>query len=112
LEKKKTFYLIVPTFCLHVHVFKLFCDFFRHEARDIIRNSVGASEHDAVIFCGSGSTGAIHKIVQVVAGDYTKPRPIVFVGPYEHHSNLLPWKDIGATVITVFVFHEIFHDVL
>ena len=23
---------------------------------------------------------------------------VVFVGPYEHHSNLLPWKEMGATV--------------
>ena len=31
---------------------------FRHEARDIIRNSVNAGERDAVIFTGSG-TGRI-----------------------------------------------------
>lgn len=24
---------------------------------------------------------------------------IVFVGPFEHHSNLLPWKELGAEVI-------------
>ena len=23
---------------------------------------------------------------------------IVFVGPFEHHSNLLPWKEVGAEV--------------
>jgi len=27
-------------------------------------------------------------------------KPIVLVGPYEHHSNLLPWREIGATVST------------
>jgi len=70
---------------------------FRHEAKDIVRNSVGASEHDVVIFCGYGSTGAIHKLVQaVICGN--KPKPIVFVGPHEHHSNILPWKDAGAKV--------------
>nr|CAH8856648.1 unnamed protein product [Trichobilharzia regenti] len=36
---------------------------FRHQAREIIRNSVGASEEDAVIFVGSGCTGAIHKLI-------------------------------------------------
>ncbi|VEL23228.1 unnamed protein product [Protopolystoma xenopodis] len=36
---------------------------FRHEAKDIIRNAVRANDHDAVIFVGSGSTGAIHKLV-------------------------------------------------
>lgn len=36
---------------------------FRHEARDIFRNSLGASEEDAVIFVGSGCTGAVHKLI-------------------------------------------------
>ena len=31
--------------------------------RDIIRNAVHASEHDAVIFVGSGTTGAVHKLI-------------------------------------------------
>ena len=26
---------------------------------------------------------------------------VVFVGPFEHHSNLLPWREIGATVIWI-----------
>ncbi|GMH55962.1 hypothetical protein TrST_g5163 [Triparma strigata] len=26
---------------------------------------------------------------------------VVFVGPYEHHSNLLPWRESGAKVITI-----------
>lgn len=36
---------------------------FRHEAREIIRNAVRASTEDAVIFVGSGCTGAIHKLI-------------------------------------------------
>src|SRR5512135_3777676 len=40
---------------------------FREEAREIIRAAVGASrERHAVIFCGSGSTGAINKLVDVL----------------------------------------------
>ncbi|MFL6295444.1 MAG: hypothetical protein ACJ75M_06365 [Actinomycetes bacterium] len=31
------------------------------------------------------------------AGD----RPVVFVGPYEHHSNLLPWRESPAEVVVV-----------
>jgi selenocysteine lyase/cysteine desulfurase len=30
-------------------------------------------------------------------------KPIVLVGPYEHHSNLLPWREIGATVIHLYL---------
>ncbi|XP_060606543.1 uncharacterized protein LOC132758858, partial [Ruditapes philippinarum] len=71
---------------------------YRHEARDRIRNAVHASEHDAVIFVGSGSTAAIHKLIHGLHLDH---KPVVLVGPYEHHSNLLPWKEIGAKILQV-----------
>lgn len=35
---------------------------FREEARQMIKDSLNASEEDALIFCGSGSTGAINKL--------------------------------------------------
>ena len=37
---------------------------FREDARQIIKRAVGGDERDAVIFCGSGATGAIHKLVE------------------------------------------------
>ena len=70
---------------------------FRHEARDIVRNSCNASELDAVIFTGSGTTGAVHKLIKSLKLD----SPTVFVGPNEHHSNLLPWREIGAAVVNI-----------
>ena len=69
----------------------------RHEARDIIRNSCNARELDAVIFTGSGTTGAVHKLIKSLKLD----SPTVFVGPNEHHSNLLPWREIGASVVNI-----------
>ena len=57
----------------------------RHEARDIVRNSCNASELDAVIFTGSGCTGAVHKLIQATQLE----SPVVLVGPHEHHSNLV-----------------------
>ncbi|XP_071940981.1 uncharacterized protein [Antedon mediterranea] len=75
---------------------------FREEAREIIKRNVNASDEDVLIFSGSGTTGAIHKLVGVLE---IKERPakktIVFVGPYEHHSNILPWKEAGATVLRI-----------
>jgi len=73
---------------------------FRHEARDLIRNAVNASEHDAVIFVSSGATGAVHKLVNAVtrAGKASFP-PLVIAGPWEHHSNLLPWREIPGTQV-------------
>ncbi|KAK3925055.1 tRNA-cytidine(32) 2-sulfurtransferase [Frankliniella fusca] len=71
---------------------------FRHEARDIIRNAVNASEHDVVIFAGSGCTGAVHKLIQALS---LTEAPVVFVGPCEHHSNLLPWREVGAQIVRI-----------
>ena len=71
---------------------------FRDEAKDIIRQSVGASEDDAVIFVGSGCTGAVNKLVSLLN---LKQAPIVFVGATEHHSNLLPWREVAAKTIRI-----------
>ncbi|KAG4069437.1 hypothetical protein HA402_001736 [Bradysia odoriphaga] len=73
---------------------------YREEARDMIRECVGARDHtDVVIFCGSGATKAIHKLVNVLS--INNQPLVVFVGPYEHHSNILPWKEKNAKVIFV-----------
>ena len=89
---------------------------FREDARAIIRRCVGASEEHAVIFCGSGSTGAIDKIIGILnlrlpndlAARYhfldripPEERPVIFIGPYEHHSNELPWRESIADVVTI-----------
>ncbi|MGH8916203.1 MAG: aminotransferase class V-fold PLP-dependent enzyme, partial [Acidimicrobiia bacterium] len=90
---------------------------FREEAREIIRRAVGGSKDEhAVIFAGSGSTGAVDRLVgllgiriprglsQAYALEDRIPgseRPVVFVGPYEHHSNELPWRESIADVIEI-----------
>lgn len=76
---------------------------YRQEARRIIRHSVNAGAADALIFCGSGCTAAIDKVVRLVQHDARQRlgRPLVFLGPYEHHSNVLPWREGGFDVITV-----------
>jgi selenocysteine lyase/cysteine desulfurase len=77
----------------------------REQARQVIHQAVGGTAQDLVIFCGSGATAAVAKLVRLLeldgrvglAGD----RPVVFVGPYEHHSNLLPWRESPAEVVAV-----------
>src|SRR6185295_18891523 len=59
----------------------------REDARRTIHRSVNGGEDDVVVFCGSGTTGAIDKLVRLLDLDN---RAVVFVGPYEHHSNELP----------------------
>src|SRR5687768_7003390 len=88
----------------------------REEARRIIHRSVGAGPADVVLFCGSGATAAINKLVAILGlrlpeeladrYDLTAAipwhdRPVVLVGPYEHHSNELPWRETIADVVTV-----------
>jgi selenocysteine lyase/cysteine desulfurase len=95
---------------------------FREDARRIIRVACGATEQEhAVIFSGSGSTGAIAKLIDCMQlrlptdldDRYglseripADERPVVFVGPYEHHSNELPWRESVADVVTVPEDHD------
>jgi selenocysteine lyase/cysteine desulfurase len=72
----------------------------REEARGIVHEAVNGSEDDVVIFCGAGATGAIDKLVRLLALD-PWDRPVVFIGPYEHHSNELPWRESVADVVTI-----------
>jgi selenocysteine lyase/cysteine desulfurase len=69
----------------------------REDARRIIHAAVNGSDEDAVIFCGSGTTGAIDKLVRALDLNGA----VVFLGPYEHHSNELPWRESGADVVTI-----------
>ncbi len=89
---------------------------FREDARQIILESVGGNEDDVVIFCGSGATGAINKLIDILnlrlprdlelkygLSDHipADERPVVFIGPYEHHSNELPWRESIADVVMI-----------
>jgi selenocysteine lyase/cysteine desulfurase len=88
----------------------------REDARRIIHDSVGGDDETVVIFCGSGSTGAIDKLIGILGlripaelddeyhlSDQIPPeqRPVVFIGPYEHHSNELPWRESIADVVLI-----------
>uniref|UniRef100_A0A1I8GBV3 Aminotran_5 domain-containing protein n=1 Tax=Macrostomum lignano TaxID=282301 RepID=A0A1I8GBV3_9PLAT len=72
---------------------------YREEARQLIRRSLNAGPQDAVIFCGSGATGAIHKLIGVL--EVGRKRTVVLYGPFEHHSNMLPWKEAATLCVRV-----------
>src|SRR5215510_2174339 len=70
----------------------------REDARAIIRDAVGGDEQTVVIFTGSGTTGAIDKMVRIRGiriptelddechfSDQIprEKRPVVFIGPFE-----------------------------
>lgn len=148
---------VIPTYSnthTSVNTPSTLTSFFRKEARQIIHRCVKASEEDAVIFCGSGSTAAINKVVSIlkqsnwgtllthhmvnrwgsldcklcrmsfssqgnlmvhfqtimhreklkenVQQQYPQDiKPVVFMSVAEHHSNILPWREIGAEIITI-----------
>lgn len=88
---------------------------FVSEARQIVAEATGArvtgkASVDSVIFGGNGVTGVVGILIDCLnlrgvvescgKGD-NKLRPVVFVGPHEHHSNLLPWRESGCEVVTI-----------
>ncbi|HPZ07917.1 MAG TPA: aminotransferase class V-fold PLP-dependent enzyme [Candidatus Eremiobacteraeota bacterium] len=87
------------------------------EAEKIIKNALHAGAEYHVIFTGTGTTGAIKKLMEIL-GIYIPPgfkknfpdlndcikkcnikKPVIFVGPYEHHSNLVSWREGFCDVI-------------
>ncbi len=100
-----------------------------HEAERTIKRSVNAGPQGRIVACGTGATGAIDKLQQIlgvalppatrkVVGDQLRAfmgdakfeefrrfqqsrQPVVFVGPYEHHSNEVTWRQGLATVVEV-----------
>lgn len=100
-----------------------------HEAEEAIKHAVNAGPNGHIIACGTGATGAIDKLQQILGiaiAPATRSRvdeqilhflgadrarqfaayqetlqPVVFVGPYEHHSNEISWRQGLATVVTV-----------
>ncbi len=99
------------------------------EAEAGIKRLVNAGANGRIITVGSGATGAIDKFQQLIGvalppatrqllcnlmietlgKDETEAfnaaleahQPVVFVGPYEHHSNEISWRENLTTVVTV-----------
>ncbi|MBS0393269.1 MAG: aminotransferase class V-fold PLP-dependent enzyme [Proteobacteria bacterium] len=100
-----------------------------HDAEAAIKRAVNAGPRGRIVACGTGATGAIHKLQQILgiaiapatraalldaltgalgASEAQRVRdwraahePVVFVGPYEHHSNEVSWRHGLATVVEV-----------
>ncbi|WP_315928713.1 aminotransferase class V-fold PLP-dependent enzyme [Mesorhizobium sp. SP-1A] len=76
----------------------------RREARAAIAACCGAGPEHAVIFAGSGATAGINRLVKLlgVADAVAEGRHVrILIGPYEHHSNILPWRESGAEVLEI-----------
>ena len=85
------------------------------QARRLVRDAVGGGDEHVVVFTGSGATGAIDRLMRVLGlhavseldtrlGLTRGPAaevPVVFVGPWEHHSNEMPWRESVADVVRI-----------
>jgi len=84
------------------------------EARQIVAEGVnakitGKASLDVILFAGNGATSTVELLIDCLGikqhtsspSSNKNNRPIVFVGPYEHHSNLLPWRESGCEIITI-----------
>lgn len=100
-----------------------------HRAEAIIKEAVGGNERTCLIATGTGATGALQKL-QEILGVYIPPatraflfgrpehpglqavvrplpgeiearRPVVFLSAYEHHSNEVSWRESLARVVKI-----------
>jgi len=98
-----------------------------HQAESKIKELVNAGPYGKIIMIGSGTTGALKKLQEII-GVYIPPvtreritesvreadetenktleriekdRPVVFIGPYEHHTNELMWREAYAEVAVI-----------
>jgi selenocysteine lyase/cysteine desulfurase len=83
------------------------------QAEATIKRLVNAGPQHKIVTVGAGTTAAVHQLQQILgiylppAGrDFFQPRdeanrPLVFVGPYEHHSNEVSWRECFAEVVEI-----------
>ena len=98
-----------------------------HQAESKIKELVNAGSNGKIIMIGSGTTGALKKLQEII-GVYIPPvtrewitrsvkeddetennlleriekdRPVVFIGPYEHHTNELMWREAYIEVVVI-----------
>lgn len=101
------------------------------KSENIIKSHLNAGENCYVIPSGTGATGAIECLAKILgiyippaarkriesisgnhhkigtdkisdeSGEHIENLPVVFIGPYEHHSNILIWKEGLAEVVEI-----------
>ena len=96
-------------------------------AEDKIKDMINAGPHGKIISLGSGTTGALKKLQEIIGvsippvtreriqsgiqaygqesaainSSIDVQRPVVFIGPYEHHTNELMWREAFVEVVVV-----------
>ena len=98
------------------------------QAESKIKKIVNAGENGKILMVGSGATGALKKLQEIIGvyippltkekiyesikkcnnkkakeiiNNLEKSNPVVFIGPYEHHTNELMWRESLAEVVVI-----------
>lgn len=84
------------------------------EAAAYVKRCLGGDDTYKILFPGTGTTGAIKRLQEIlgvsVPGRHRErllaalprsERLVVFVGPYEHHSNEVTWRESLAEVVAI-----------
>ena len=85
-----------------------------HDADRFVKECVHAGPEHKLVWCGTGSTAAIKRLQEILGvaipsslrqrvldGMRADERPVVFVGPYEHHSNEVTWRETLVEVVEI-----------
>ena len=83
-----------------------------HEAQQVIKRHVNASEDDALICAGAGMTTVVNKFQRILGLKVPEKwaerfeikendKPVVFITHMEHHSNQTTWEECAVTVIRI-----------
>ncbi len=80
----------------------------REEARKLIKDCLHATDEDALIFCGSGSTAAVDRMNRLLVqkSQESGQNVVIFHGPFEHHSNVLPWREGNFEVVSIAITRD------
>lgn len=76
----------------------------RQSARMQIARICGATDDFSTVFAGAGATAGINRLVGLLGVTEAVQRgenPLILLGPYEHHSNILPWRESGARIVEI-----------
>ncbi len=93
----------VLPFYANPHTEASYCGAYVNRLREQARAEIGRltkADGCAVVFTGSGATAGLSRLPALL-GVEEAANPVVVIGPYEHHSNLLPWRESKALVIEI-----------
>ncbi|MGB0177604.1 MAG: aminotransferase class V-fold PLP-dependent enzyme, partial [Owenweeksia sp.] len=79
-----------------------------NQARQILKQHVNAGPDDALVTTGSGMTGALMRLQEILGLKFKERRfedprkkPVVFITHMEHHSNQVSWQETCADVVII-----------